>query len=99
TGTIGSIAAALVNAVKNPITGTSANISGNIGCSNIADLDTIIIDKLDLILEAGSLPKGVGSTVVDVTAGQVKILREGSVPAEDVFNALNSHLSNYIDKR
>jgi L-threonylcarbamoyladenylate synthase len=84
------VAAALTNAVKNPITGTSANISGNIGCSNVADLDPIIIDKLDLILDIGSLPEGVGSTVVDVTTGKVKILREGTVPAKDVFNALTA---------
>jgi len=83
------VAAALANAVKNPITGTSANISGNIGCSKVADLDPSIIDQLSLILDAGSLPKGVGSTVVDVTGDRITILREGTVPAKAIYDALN----------
>jgi L-threonylcarbamoyladenylate synthase len=45
-------ACALVQALKNPMTGTSANISGSRGCTLIHDLDPFISDKLDLILDA-----------------------------------------------
>lgn len=85
------VAFALVNAVQGPITGTSANLSGHAGCSSIPDLDSLIADKLDLILDAGSLKGGVGSTVVDVTYDFPRILREGEVPAKDIFAVLDRH--------
>ena len=95
TGTIGvripehSAACALVNALDNPITGTSANFSGNAGCSQISDLDPLIADELDLILDAGPLEGGIGSTVIDVTGDAPKILREGAIAAEDIFAVLS----------
>ena len=85
------VAVALVNVLKNPITGTSANISGETGCSDVSNLDAAIKEKIDLILDAGALPDGVGSTVVDVTADPVKILREGGVPAKDIFGVLDRY--------
>ena len=78
-------ACALVDVLDNPITGTSANFSGHAGCSQISDLDPLIADELDLILDAGPLEGGIGSTVIDVTSDAPKILREGAIAAEDIF--------------
>jgi L-threonylcarbamoyladenylate synthase len=80
-----SVARSLVKAVKGPITGTSANLSGQPGCFQITDLAPQLADNLDLILDAGRLIGGVGSTVVDVSAGYVKVLREGEVKAQKLF--------------
>ncbi|MCG2754546.1 MAG: threonylcarbamoyl-AMP synthase [Desulfobacteraceae bacterium] len=82
-------ACALVNALDNPITGTSANFSGHAGCSQISDLDPMIADELDLILDAGPLEGGIGSTVIDVTGNLPKILRQGAVAAKDIFAVLS----------
>ncbi|MCK4469592.1 MAG: threonylcarbamoyl-AMP synthase [Desulfobacterales bacterium] len=82
-------ASALVNALDNPITGTSANFSGKAGCSQISDLDPLIADELDLILDAGPLEGGIGSTVIDVTGNLPKILRQGAIVAEDIFAVLS----------
>ena len=82
------VAVALVNAVQGPITATSANLAGKQGCSCIADLDPLITEKLDLILDAGPLQGGVGSTVIDVTTDPPVILREGAVSAKDIFDLL-----------
>ena len=95
TGTIGvripehTAASALVNALDNPITGTSANFSGNAGCSQIPDLDPIIADELDLILDAGPLKGGIGSTVINVTGNLPKILRQGAIAAKDISAVLS----------
>ena len=78
------VASALVKAFGGPITGTSANISGDQGCNRISDLDLYVKSKLDLILDAGTLKKGKGSTVVDVTIYPPKVLREGDVLAKDI---------------
>ena len=83
-----TVPSALVNMIDNPITGTSANLSGSPGCSMLSDLEPLIADKIDLILDAGRLKGGAGSTVVDVTGDVPKILREGAVPAKDIFAIL-----------
>ena len=80
------VAAALVEAVAGPITGTSANLSGSPGCHQISDLEPQVDRQLDLILDAGPLERGRGSTVVDVTAGDRPIvLREGVISARDIM--------------
>ncbi len=83
------VAVALTNAVQAPITATSANLTGCHGCSLVSDLDSLIADKLDLILDAGPLEGGIGTTVIDVTVDVPKILREGAVPAKDIFEILD----------
>ncbi len=80
------IASALVKAVAGPITGTSANLSGSPGCHQIRDLEPEVAHPLDLILDAGPLKDGRGSTVVDVTEeGPPKILREGEISVRDIM--------------
>ena len=83
------VALALTNSVKGPITATSANITGRGGCSRVQDLDPLIADKLDLILDAGPLKGGIGSTVIDVTVDPPKILREGAVSSKVILAALD----------
>jgi len=78
------VAAALVKALQGPLTGTSANISGRPGCHRIGDLESRIAQQLDLILNAGALKGGSGSTVVDVTEDIPRILREGAVREQEI---------------
>ena len=82
------VAFALSKAAGCPLTATSANVTGELGCSSISDIDPRISDKVDLILDAGPLKGGIGSTVVDVTVDPPKILREGAISAKDIFIAL-----------
>ena len=78
----------LVKHVKGPLTGTSANLSGRAGCHRARDLEPQIAGQLDLILDAGTLIAGVGSTVVDVTVDPPRILREGQVTANDILSRI-----------
>lgn len=89
------VAFSLVKEVNGPITGTSANISGKVGCSAISDLDVQLTEKVDILLNAGQLKGGTGSTVIDVTTPFPTILREGSVSAKNIIAALGK--SNFID--
>jgi L-threonylcarbamoyladenylate synthase len=82
------VASALARAVGGPITGTSANLSGKGSCTAVAHLDLPIRDQVDLVLDAGGLAGGKGSTVVDVTADPPKILRQGAIDAEEIWTAL-----------
>lgn len=78
------VASALITAVGGPITGTSANLSGKGGCTAAAEIDRYIKDQVDLVLDAGKLAGGKGSTVVDVTVHPPKIIRKGAIGAEKV---------------
>jgi L-threonylcarbamoyladenylate synthase len=83
------VAAALIQAVGSPITATSANVSGKPGCAKISNLDAQIADNADLVLDAGELAGGKGSTVIDVTGAFPETLREGTVSASDILNFFN----------
>ena len=82
------VAAALLAALPHPITGTSANLSGQPGCARIFDLSADIGKAAAMILDAGPLAGGAGSTVVDVTQIPPAVLREGAVSADDIQNSL-----------
>ena len=81
-------AKALVELLKFPITGTSANLSGQSGCNKTDQLSSSIIDHADLVLDAGTLKGGAGSTIVDVTASPVTIIREGEVKTSQINEIL-----------
>jgi L-threonylcarbamoyladenylate synthase len=85
------VAAALARAIQGPITGTSANVSGNPGCHQIGDLQPAVTEQLDLILDAGPLNGGKGSTVVDVTGEIPLVLREGVVSKREIMTTANQH--------
>ena len=82
-----SVARALVEAFGRPLTATSANLSGGPACVSAKDLPVEIVRRLGLVLDAGSLEGGVGSTVVDLSGDQPVVLREGVVPADTIINA------------
>ena len=88
------VAQALVQASAHPITGTSANVSGDKGYARLSDFSAQIKNRLRLVLDAGPLRGGIGSTVVDVTTDPPRILRQGDVPAEDIFCVLPSKRMN-----
>lgn len=81
------VAVALIKTVGKPITGTSANVSSRPGRARIDRLDAEIAAAADLILDAGALKGGMGSTVVDTTCEPPRILREGAVAAEEIFKS------------
>ena len=79
------VAKALVEGFGGSITATSANVSGEPGCFRISDFNNSLMEKLDMVLDAGSLEGGMGSTIVDVSTKEVSVLREGVVSAREIF--------------
>ncbi|MDY6906148.1 MAG: L-threonylcarbamoyladenylate synthase [Thermodesulfobacteriota bacterium] len=93
-GTIGirvpihPVARALVECFPRPLTGTSANLSGQSPVNEADHLNETLSMCPDLILDAGKLQGGVGSTVIDVTVSPPSILRQGIVPATLILDGL-----------
>jgi L-threonylcarbamoyladenylate synthase len=81
------VARDLVLAVGEPITATSANISGQPGARDIQDLSPSVAAAADIILDAGRLESCSGSTVVDVVESPVRILREGVIASGEIQEA------------
>ncbi len=73
----------LVNQFKKPITATSANLAGSSPHYSIKSLLNELSEKqsqqIDLIIDAGDLPRNKPSTVVDLSQSDVKILRQGDI--------------------
>ena len=82
------VARALVERFGGPITATSANRSGDPAAARVADLAPEILRQVDLVLDAGTLAGGAGSTVVDVTDWPVRVIRQGAVPRQAIEEAL-----------
>lgn len=71
----------LLEKINKPLTGTSANISGEPIPTEIKEIINQFKNqknKPDLIIDAGSLAETQPSTVVDLTEKKPKILRKGS---------------------
>ena len=82
------IAQQIIEQVGNPIVGTSANLSGSPDLVEASDLAPELGHLVDRIITCGLKPFGVGSTVVDITGEQPKLLRETSISIEDIQSAL-----------
>lgn len=67
---------------------TSANKSNEECISDISELIEEFEGKIDMII-MGSKMKKVNSTIVDMTGNEIKLVREGSVPFEEVLEAYN----------
>ena len=82
------VARALVNRLDFPVTGTSANCSGQPGTVIPDQLPPAFFRQVGLVLDAGSLKGGTGSTIVDVTGYPPAILREGLISEKQIQKAL-----------
>ncbi|MCP3676078.1 MAG: threonylcarbamoyl-AMP synthase [Deltaproteobacteria bacterium] len=76
----------LLETIDRPITTTSANPAGKVSPVTAEEGVSYFDNNLDLILDGGQLPGRLGSTIVDVTGGNVVVLREGEIPGEKVIN-------------
>jgi L-threonylcarbamoyladenylate synthase len=78
------IATALTRNAGVPITGTSANLSGQPPCTNPEDVIDSIGERIDLIIDSGKTFGGKGSTILDVTTQPPSILREGMISPSEI---------------
>jgi L-threonylcarbamoyladenylate synthase len=82
------IALDLLKYTGEPLAVTSANMSEGENLLTIEEIISAFKDKVDVILDAGEITYGVPSTIVDVTGEELKILREGKIPSEEIFKVV-----------
>lgn len=77
---------ALATRLGHPITGTSANLSGQSDLRSVEELKSHLGNAVDAIVTAGPEPAGLQSTIVDLTGAVPMLLREGATPFDNVLN-------------
>ncbi|MFI5324134.1 MAG: L-threonylcarbamoyladenylate synthase [Thermodesulfobacteriota bacterium] len=76
--------ARLFNLIDEPLTSTSANLSGSDNLLEPDDIYQTFNGKVELIVDSGNIPPSKGSTVVDVTTIPPVIVRLGDIDRDDL---------------
>ena len=84
------VALALLQAVGKPLAVPSANISGHTSPLSANDVYADMAGRLPLILDGGTCPVGVESTIVDCTGSKIKILRHGAISEAEIQAAIQA---------
>ena len=73
------IATDLVKELGRPLTATSANPSGKMPARTVEQARQYFDGKVNVFLDGGELHSNVGSTVVEISSGAIRVIREGEV--------------------
>lgn len=84
------VALDLIRRLGRPVTGTSANRSAGREPRDADEVYRQLGHRVDLILDAGPVPIGRPSTVVDVTVTPPRIVREGALRPHAVLSLLTA---------
>lgn len=76
--------------MSQPLTATSANISGEKEMTEPAEVAAVFDGKVELIVDGGATPGGAPSTLLDLTSSEPRILREGVIPAGKIRAVLGA---------
>ncbi|MFD4180940.1 L-threonylcarbamoyladenylate synthase [Rhodococcus sp. NPDC058514] len=71
-----------------PLAVSSANISGHAPASTVEQARDQLGSAASVYLDGGPAKHAVASTIVDLTADEPRILREGAVPVSDIADVL-----------
>lgn len=82
------LALRLIGLAGAPLAATSANISGQPSPTTADQVERSLGHAIDLLLDGGTCPGGIASTVVDLTTNPPKMLRPGPIRWEDIVPLL-----------
>ena len=80
---------AIIRSAGLPITATSANLHGEMECTNAMEVRDQLGDCLSIIVDGGQAPGMMPTTIVDLTVdGTWRVLRHGAIPEEQLVELL-----------
>jgi len=88
------VALTLIHQAGLPIAAPSANRFGHTSPTSAAHVLADLDSRIEMVLDGGSTPIGVESTVLDVTQSPARILRPGGVTFEELQDLLETVLLN-----
>ena len=80
------IACKIVETLGEPITTTSANPSGFPPSLNVKHIQSYFGKRIHCIVDGGECIPNIGSTVIDIGKDTMRVIRDGSIPADEVIN-------------
>lgn len=83
-----NIPLAVIRAAGVPITATSANLSGASECTTATAVRDQLRDSINIIVDGGPSPRVVASTIVLLSEGSWRVLREGTIPRQEIADVL-----------
>ena len=72
-----------------PLAATSANLSGGASPATAGEVLEQLGSRIELIIDGGECKGGIPSTVVDCSENEPKILREGGISPQQIYNLLS----------
>ncbi len=85
------IALGLCKGLGRAITATSANLSGESSCRTAEEVAAQLGSRIDGIVEGVTSPTSKGSTILDVSGEEIKVIREGDVLLKRIEEHLKSN--------
>lgn len=77
----------LVRMIDRGVTGTSANLAGQPAPTTADQVLGYFGDSIDLIIDGGPTTGGQPSTVIDVSLGSPRVMRDGGLPIDELLQA------------
>jgi L-threonylcarbamoyladenylate synthase len=74
----------LLRVLGEPITGTSANLAGAQSPFRLEQISSSVLEKVDLVIDGGTLSGQMGSTVLDLSGPEMQILRQGDLSLNQI---------------
>jgi L-threonylcarbamoyladenylate synthase len=79
-----AVARGLCRVCGQPLTATSANISGAPASADPDEVTRTLGERVELLLDAGPTPGGPPSTIVDVSGREIRLVRPGAIPWDEL---------------
>lgn len=80
----------IAQAFRKPITGTSANLTGQPPCKSAEEV-LEVFPQIDFVVDGGRSTAQLPSTVVEICDNEIKLIREGLLPFDTILKALEKH--------
>lgn len=77
----------LVRMTDRGVSGTSANISGRPPAASAEEVLDYFGDEIDMVIDGGKAGGGLPSTIIDVSLGGPRLLRDGGLPISELRHA------------
>lgn len=78
----------LLEFCKGFLVGTSANLPNSRPCLTAEDVAKTLGDKVDFIIDGGEVLIKIPSTIIDLSKGEYKIIREGAIKSTHICDTL-----------
>jgi L-threonylcarbamoyladenylate synthase len=91
------IALGLIRVSGHPLAAPSANLSGKPSPTTAQHVISDLRERIDAVIDGGTVEIGLESTVIDMTLQVPAILRPGRISLEDIEKEIGSITTGYLD--